>query len=197
MYKFATVVLLLLCGCYGPPGGPDCRTDGGTFVKGSNRCEEFQRHEDVMLTGYRQSTPQWSEEFRKSRVSGIVITVRSEVLYDKNGRAYWKDDSIKDFRIWGQTWCEEGRIDLADENLHTGVLAHEFGHVFMGCGPFDHDGMATNGVGTAITYVQQNYVALTGASGGSYSGEPIEMETPVLLTTEDGRQIIGVYERCD
>jgi hypothetical protein len=190
--RYLIPLLLLAAGCYGSPSASTmCRTNRGAFLSGSLQCEDFQRHEDVMVKAYDLNTPQWSADYIASHIAGIDVTVRSEVQHDAKGRAYWTDPGIPSFMIWGQTWCDQGRIDLADDNFGTGVLCHEFGHVFLGCTMDDHENMKTDGVNAAIAYVQKNYTTLSGATS-SLDGETEPAEPFVVLTGPAGQQVVGL-----
>jgi hypothetical protein len=191
MKRLLFVFLLILSSCY-PAASEDsvvCRSDAGVFFSElGDPCSNFKRHEQVMLEGYDLDTPQWTHSQLLTAMNGFNVRVlsRDELKFDSADRAYWTDPSIPNFKIWGQTWCQDGKIDLADDDFKTGVLAHEFGHVFMGCGPNDHEEMKTNGVDDAISYVQKNYVTLTGASGGSLDG--------TWIPGPNGSELFGAIE---
>jgi hypothetical protein len=176
-----------------------CRSDAGAFFNRTDQCNNFKKHEGVMLTGYSLNTPQWSESVLKGAISGINAKVLpdSELQHNsKTGRAYFTDPSLPDFQIWGETSCQDGLIQLADTNLKSGVLCHEFGHVFMGCGMNDHQLMATNGVDAATRYVENNYtpdIELTGATGSSgLYALPVKV---VHLMLPNGNYVTGTYDQ--
>lgn len=192
-------LLLILSSCYPSPSEDalTCHSDSGVFFSGSNQCDNFKKHEEVMLNAYILNTPQWTLDQMHAAMNGFSVRVlpESELKHDAKGRAYFTDATIPNFMIWGETSCQDGTIRLADDNFKSGVLCHEFGHVFMGCGMNDHQLMASNGVDAAIRYVEENYQptpTLTGATGSSglYSDS-----NPVFLTLPDGRQLVGEWTK--
>lgn len=178
MFKLIALILSTItvgCGYYEEPHAVACRTDFlNIILQNSDKCYEFNNHEKIFLEGLELNT-KWTKEQAKDLLTGyaVVLKNKSELQYDKNGVAFWTSEDVPNFEIHGRAWCNELMIELADENFGSGILAHEFGHGLMQCGPFDHSNMAYNGINATIQYVQKNYKSLTGASGGSLYGTEI------------------------
>lgn len=154
------VLLALSQGCYPEPEGPECLTPSA-LTSVSLTCEPLKTHERITLGIYGAPLSDWTVE------------LASETQWsDKYHRAYFTDDELPGWMLWGETSRATHRITLADEELYRSVLAHEECHV--------HNRYASHAEWPDICNRAEDAVfeAMTPAAGvmlGGYEAVPVSL----------------------
>jgi hypothetical protein len=142
----ALILSALLVGCTAPPESPSCVSQCGAFLFGSEDCAGFQNAETVFRSMGALHTEYSSGEIC-SRLSGWAFIVHRAGA-DGPGVVQPAPGGT----ITGQTWCDEGRVELGTDDWSANAYAHEAFHIVERCDLRDggHYAWAERGLFTAI-----------------------------------------------
>lgn len=158
MRLLALAALCLACG-----GAPDvslttCITPLGMETDLS--CDAVTAHERVVAE---------TTKLDVARLKGWKIKLHPDTRWsEKHGRSYFTTSGDPGWMFWGRADGSSRTLWLADERLHTGVLAHEMCHA-MGVG--DHADWETQGCNATEREVQQRLTPGSGIFAGPHEGE--------------------------
>lgn len=130
-----------------------CRTPCGMLMSGGEwSCQEFRRAEWVAME-------EFSKTVADTRLRSCEVLANYKV--EVQPTASWIQES-SGRRVSGETYCEERRILVGQENINESSLAHEMAHALQQCVPlpprdnddYYHSNWGRDGIRDALLHIE-------------------------------------------
>lgn len=142
------VILSGLSGC-GTINSNICTTDNNLILYRDDTkttdCNRLNTVDNKIRDVYTNSKEITDTRFKSyKQVSGYLLIIH-------NSR-YWVDEYGRE--VSGLTWCNTRTIEIGNQELGDGALAHEIAHVIQGCDDPNHSMWESNGINNEIERIK-------------------------------------------